>query len=315
MFSIHWYYFEHLTIGEIVLPISIGIPFFNAEEYLADAIRSVFAQTYQEWELILVDDGSTDRSLEIACSVKDPRVRVISDGKNRKLPYRLNQITAEAKYDFIGRMDADDLISPTRFERQLAILDGTPDIDLVTTGVCSLANDDNPTGIRCGSPDAQITGPKLLLGQCAVVHAAILGRKSWFLRNPYDTEATLSQDYELWLRTFANNDFRIHVMPEPLYYYREENNATGAKLLKAYRNQVTFIRKYGPLWLRPRDLSLLIAKFNLKSAVVRLLERFGQTAILLKNRNSPIDDEMVAHFYQEIALIKQTTLPGMDNSK
>ena len=101
------------------MPITIGIPFYNAEVYLADAIRSIFAQTYQEWELILVDDGSTDSSLEIARSVKDSRVRVIADGVNRRLPYRLNQITAEAKYDLIGRMDADDIISPVRFEKQL----------------------------------------------------------------------------------------------------------------------------------------------------------------------------------------------------
>jgi glycosyltransferase involved in cell wall biosynthesis len=73
---------------------TIGIPFYNAEAYLGDAIRSIFAQTYHDWELILVDDGSTDRSLEIARAVRDPRVRVISDGQNRRLPYRLNQITA-----------------------------------------------------------------------------------------------------------------------------------------------------------------------------------------------------------------------------
>jgi glycosyltransferase involved in cell wall biosynthesis len=59
------------------MSLSIGIPFYNCEKFLPDAIRSIFAQTYQDWELILVDDGSTDRSLEIACSVDDPRVRVI----------------------------------------------------------------------------------------------------------------------------------------------------------------------------------------------------------------------------------------------
>ncbi|MEK5752755.1 glycosyltransferase family 2 protein, partial [Acinetobacter variabilis] len=72
--------------------ISIGIPFFNAEKYLEDAIKSVLAQTFQNWELILVDDGSIDRSLEIARSFNDPRIRIIADGHNRRLAYRLNQI-------------------------------------------------------------------------------------------------------------------------------------------------------------------------------------------------------------------------------
>jgi glycosyltransferase involved in cell wall biosynthesis len=76
------------------MPVSIGISFYNCERFLPDAIRSVFAQTYQDWELILVDDGSTDRSLEIARSVNDPRVRVISDG--------LNQLISESSYDFIA---------------------------------------------------------------------------------------------------------------------------------------------------------------------------------------------------------------------
>jgi glycosyltransferase involved in cell wall biosynthesis len=130
------------------MPISIGIPFYNAEKFLAGAIRSVFAQTYQDWELILIDDGSTDGSLEIARSVNDPRVRVISDGVNKKLPTRLNQIVAEAKYDFIGRMDADDLISPPRFQKQVAVLNKHSEIDLVTTGVFSVTNALKPIGVR-----------------------------------------------------------------------------------------------------------------------------------------------------------------------
>ena len=179
------------------MAITIGIPFYNAQEFLGDAIRSVFAQTYQDWELILVDDGSTDCSLEIAHSIKDSRVRVISDGLNRKLPFRLNQTTEEARYEFIGRMDADDIISPFRFEKQLAVLKDNPKIDLVTTGVCSISDDARPVGVRCGSPNNIITGRKLLLGQASVVHAAILGRKAWFHRHLYDETLMLLEDYEL----------------------------------------------------------------------------------------------------------------------
>ena len=67
------------------MKVSIAIPFYNAEKYLRDSIRSVFAQTHQDWELILMDDGSTDGSLAIAKSIKDPRVSVYSDGQNKKL--------------------------------------------------------------------------------------------------------------------------------------------------------------------------------------------------------------------------------------
>ena len=74
------------------MKLTIGLPTYNAGPYLPDALRSIFAQTYQDWELIVVDDGSSDGSLEILRSVRDPRVTVHHDDTNRGLPYRLNQI-------------------------------------------------------------------------------------------------------------------------------------------------------------------------------------------------------------------------------
>ena len=124
--------------------VSIGIPFYNAENFLLDAIRSVFAQTHKKWELILLDDGSEDRSLEIAQSIKDPRVRVYSDGKNKKLASRLNEIVKLAKYDIIARMDADDLMSPYRIKKQVEILAQNPHLDLISTGIYSVDDSFKP---------------------------------------------------------------------------------------------------------------------------------------------------------------------------
>ncbi len=294
------------------MPITIGIPFFNAEAYLADAIRSVFAQTYQDWELLLVDDGSTDRSLEIAHSVKDSRVRVISDGQNKRLPSRLNQIVAEAKFDLVGRMDADDLISPTRFEKQAAILNNHPEINLVTTGVCSITNDSRPIGIRSGSPDDSITGRQLLLGRHAICHGAILGRKSWFLRNPY-VLSQRGQDFELWVQAFSKNDLNIYVMSEPLYYYREGNNFTTGKLLGDYVLQRQSYKKYGSLWFDHWEIALMTCKSYCKSVIVRILSALGKMDILLTRRNSLIDDKnLLNHFNREIQYISHIKLPGLD---
>ncbi|GFO55066.1 hypothetical protein GMSM_20730 [Geomonas sp. Red276] len=295
------------------MPISIGIPFYNAEAFLADAIRSVFAQSYQDWELILVDDGSTDGSLEIARSVRDPRVRVISDGTNKRLPYRLNQITAEARYPLIGRMDADDLISPTRFEKQVRILDEHPELDLVTTGVCSVTNDRRPVGVRCGSPDDEITGRGLLTCRCAVVHAAMLGRRAWFQRNPYDPAANRAEDYELWLRAFSKNDFKLHILNEPLYYYREEENITPKRLIASYRSQRGLYRRYAFLGLSRGEVAVMLLKSLGKSLTIRLLAACGRLDLLLERRNSPIEDvNLVSHFDREIQQVLATRVPGLD---
>src|SRR5699024_7083751 len=114
-------YFEFLLV---VIMITIGIPFFTDESYLDMAIRSIINQTYQDWVLLLVDDGSSDGSLGIAKKYeeKDSRISVISDGENKKLPYRLNQIAQLTKTPYLARMDADDIMHPERIEKQLGIL-------------------------------------------------------------------------------------------------------------------------------------------------------------------------------------------------
>jgi hypothetical protein len=207
-------------------------------------------------------------------------------------------------------MDADDLVSPTRFEKQLAILNAHPEIDLVTTGVCSISNDNRPLGVRCGSPDETITGRKLLLGQCAIVHAAMLGRKTWFLRNPYDASINRTEDYELWLRAFTKNDFRLYILNEPLYYYREEENVTVNKLLTAYASQHYLLKQYGYLGFRRFEVSLTIGRLHCKTLIVRLLAAFNRTDLLLARRNRPIEDDAVRlHFEREITKILETELP------
>ncbi len=295
------------------MPISVGIPFYNAESYLPDAIRSVLAQTYQEWELILIDDGSTDRSLEIAHSIKDARVRVLSDGENRRLGFRLNQIVNEARYDIVGRMDADDMMSPYRLAKEVEILNKYPRIDLVTTGICSITNDNRPVGIRVGSNPNLISGRNLLLGRCMVTHAAIVGRRLWFLRNRYDVSTDRLEDYELWLRAYSLNDFSIAILNEPLYYYREQQNVTSERILPAYAGQRRLMSQYGYLGFNRIEMPLQIARIYLKALVVNVLSSCNRLDLLLKQRNTSIKDpKVIEQFNCEIRQVLETHLPGLD---
>src|ERR1039458_8099996 len=98
--------------------VSIAICFRNPGRDLDVALKSVFAQTFEDWELILLDDGSTDGSLEFVKSLSDDRVRVFSDGLARMLPVRLNQSVALARAPFYFRMDADDVMHPDRIAVQ-----------------------------------------------------------------------------------------------------------------------------------------------------------------------------------------------------
>lgn len=290
------------------MKVTIAIPFYNAEKFLADAIRSVFAQTHQDWELILIDDGSTDKSLQIARSVQDPRVRVISDGENKKLAGRLNEVTKLAKYDFIARMDADDLIFPNRIEKQINYLKQNPDLDIVTTGVYSILNDLTIKGVR-GQDYEYPSFLDILKKKKSVIHAALLARKSWYERNKYDESLSVAQDLDLWLRASKKDDFKVKSISDPLYMYREENNITTDKILRAYRNERVMIRKYakGVIVVKMIMLSFI------KSTVVRTLILFGQMDVLQKRRGKEvINSERIQNFDVAIQKIKSTIVPGLD---
>lgn len=100
----------------------VGIPFYNAEKYLDYAIRSVLNQTYTNWKMTLIDDGSTDSSLALARKyTSDTRVKVISDGRNKGLVYRLNELVKLSDCKYFVRMDADDIMHPQRLENNLDI--------------------------------------------------------------------------------------------------------------------------------------------------------------------------------------------------
>mgnify|MGYP000389145418 CR=1 FL=1 len=285
------------------MKVTIAIPFYNAEAYLLDAIRSVFAQTHAEWELILIDDGSTDGSLKIANSINDPRVRVISDGKNKRLAGRLNEVTKLAKYDYIVRMDADDLMLPNRIETQLAVFKENPEIDIVTTGVFSTLNNLTLKGIR-GQSYNEATFKDIISRRRAVTHASIIAKKSWYERWEYDERLSIAQDLELWIRASYNNDFKIVSIADPLYVYREEDNVTGYKLLRAYANERQMISKYSFGVLKYK-LSL---KSYFKSAFVRLLILFDKVDILLARRANgemlETDKQKLENAIQQIHAVK-----------
>ena len=291
-------------------PITIGISFFNAETTILDAIRSVYAQTHKDWELILVDDGSTDKSLELVKSIKDPRIRVLSDGKNKRLAARLNQISEMASYEYIARMDADDLIASNRIERQLLKLVSNPDLDLVSTGVCSLTDSNVPVGIRRAPKFESLNGRNLLLGRSGIVHASVVGRTNWFLRNKYRENIKIGQDANLWVRAFANRDLKIDFIDEPLYYYREDGNVTAKKLKGAYTQMLgTIWNDSGSVFSLGDRIQAYLVTLS-KLGVANILHANNSLNILRERRNGDIlSKEERERLLGEISFIQAVKLP------
>ncbi|HEX4974256.1 MAG TPA: glycosyltransferase family 2 protein [Pseudomonadales bacterium] len=290
--------------------VTIGIPIFNAESTLAETIQSVLAQTSSNWELILIDDGSTDNSLSIAMAMAmhDPRIRVIADGVNRGLPTRLNQIVEEAKYDLVMRMDADDLMHPERLEKQLKVLQDDSSIDLVCTGLYSVTNQLDLRGSRNSIVPQPLTLIDVVFGRCQIVHASILVRKQWYLRNRYNPASKRIEDYELFVTAASRNDLRVRALDEYLYVYREEGNVHFSKLKQVYLSKFRFItlnRQLNiPVWLRLRFGFVQLSKLLI--AYVLHLLKLNRLMLMLRG-NSPVSPRLQKDLSEILGKIRRAS--------
>lgn len=287
--------------------VTIAIPFRNAERTLPDAIRSVFAQTLSDWTLLLLDDGSTDDSLKIARQVKDPRVHVVSDGRHLGLAARLNQVTQLAQTPYIARMDADDMMLPLRLERQIDYLELHSDVDLVATGAYSLDLQDDVVGYRHGS-SRPFNHEQVARRKQGIIHASVVGRRSWFLRHPYDRRYQRSEDAELWMRASKLGDFSAVTLADGLYLYRESLNLKLTPLMVARWEQFLLLVQYVRGWSLIGESAKLVAR----TLGTIALAAIGQLDALLSHRNRHLPPTMDKDRVSEaIGLIRSTTVPGM----
>jgi len=289
--------------------VSIGIPFRNARRFLAVAVRSVFAQTHQDWELLLIDDGSSDGSIEVVRHLDDPRVRVVADGSHRGLCARLNQIAAMARGTYLARMDADDVMHPERIERQLALLRADATVDVVDTATFTVDDDLRPLGIRGERPlDAR---PEAVLRDGLLIHPTVMGRAEWFRRHPYDPVFVRAEDRELWIRTCATTRFAR--LCQPLFFYREGPAGNLGNYLRTERTVRDVLRRYGPPLVGARRTRLLVMRSRLKTIAYRLGTELGVQGRLISRRNRRLGAAEVREGSRVLAEVLATRVSGLEN--
>jgi glycosyltransferase involved in cell wall biosynthesis len=210
------------------------MPVFNCQKTLGTSIYSILNQTFEDWELIIIDDGSLDGTLMVAEQFHDSRIRIIYERHNQGLPIRLNKAVGLSTGKYFARMDGDDISYPERLAKQVAFLNSHPTIDLLATAVSVFKDDGSLVGLRpiaishediCANPWAGFPMP----------HPTWMGKTAWFRANPYQADAVRMEDKELLFRTYANSKFAG--LNEVLLAYRE-NSISLTKILLARRNFV-----------------------------------------------------------------------------
>jgi len=201
---------------EVVPLISVALPVYNGEKYLAEAIDSILAQSFSNFELIIIDDGSTDGSRQIMREYerRDARVRVVTN-ENSGLANTLNDIIDLARGIWIARMDQDDIALPHRFERQLEWLERTG-ADITGGWVRRFGTSDKRV-VRLRQSDEAIRLEMLF--QSPFAHPTVMMRTELLKGLPYDSAWEKAEDYDLWERA-AEAGWKMTNVPEVLLLYR-----------------------------------------------------------------------------------------------
>jgi len=181
--------------------VSVLMTMFNAGVYLRPAIESLLAQSYTDFELIIVDDGSTDGSATVAEGFADPRIRLIRNASNSGLTKCLNQGLALARGEFVARQDADDLSASDRLEKQTRLLDTHPEIALLGSNAKQI----DGNGQFLGHTDLPLDTPAIRWGNLffnSFLHSAVMFRTKVVREEfgGYDESFRCSMDYALWSR-------------------------------------------------------------------------------------------------------------------
>ena len=197
--------------------VSILMPVYNVASYLREAMDSMLAQTYTDFELIVLDDCSPDNSAEILDTYTDPRIVRYRGEKNVGLSNVLNVGMQLARGEYIARMDSDDLSTPERLAVQVAYLDAHPEIDLCSCGM-ELFGAKQEVWVREHNPeDVKITA----LFYSPILHASSVWRRASFDRAGllYRQEMVPAEDYDMWTRAMAAGLQLVNI-PQVMYKYR-----------------------------------------------------------------------------------------------
>jgi glycosyltransferase involved in cell wall biosynthesis len=217
--------------------ISIGLFVYNSEKYLNNCINSILSQSFKDFKLIIVNDGSTDKSLSIINSFIDQRIVLHNHKENKGIAYRLCELTKSIDEKYFVRMDSDDIMLENRLDVQINCFNESPSIDFVFGDAISIDLENNILGYK-KSTNA-LTSENILAGK-SIIHPTVMFRTEWLQKNNYNKIYNGIEDLELWFRTF--NDSTYKYINTPLIFYREV--ISSKKYFNSIKSRKLFANNY-----------------------------------------------------------------------
>lgn len=252
--------------------ISVIMSVYNCESTVEAAIRSIYEQTYSNWELIICDDASTDETLSVVRSVlserEESKYKIITNDENLKLAASLNRCLELVSGEFVARMDGDDLSAPERFEKQIEFLTENPDVDLVGTAMRRF----NARGFGGYVFPAELEPDKWTMSKKSrspFAHATIMTKKSIYTSLDYYTvhwTTERAEDVDLWYKFFAKG-FTGRNLQDALYYVREDDAAIRRRTPKS-RLAAFIVRVKGNRSLNYPLSAYVLAFYGLAKALI-----------------------------------------------
>jgi glycosyltransferase involved in cell wall biosynthesis len=243
------------------------MPAYNVAPYIGEAIESVLNQTFEDLELLIIDDGATDGSGIIAdrYAARDARVRVVRQA-NAGISAARNHGLRIAASPMIAILDSDDAWHPAFLREQLSILDAQPHVDIVTGNARFLGGPlDGLPARPCPDPRPSPTLADMLADENAVFIMSVFRRRVYEAIGPFDEALRTNEDYDFWLRA-ACSGFVFHRNDKPLGYYRRRHDSLSASELRMVPGILEVFRKIRPRLLeRPDELAIIdaqIARFE-----------------------------------------------------
>ena len=246
--------------------VTIALPVYNGGATLKLAVHSILQQSFTDWELIILNDASTDNSLEVMHSFDDPRICLVEGEKNMGLSARLNMAVDMARGDYFARMDQDDISYPQRIEKQRNYLQSHPEVDLLATNY-AVFNDDFEWLGKLSVPQQHHDICQKPWSGFYLPHPTWMGKLDWFKRHRYHSYADGAEDQNLLLRSYAESCFAC--LDEVLLAYRQNDRPLKHKLRARYRYAKAAFASYG---LRDAD------HIAVKVFIVQLAKCLGDVA-------------------------------------